>query len=149
MAQRIGMVPAVSTQVTLYDLLPVTTRASWRPSQSEGVNMSAYMIAFVTPHSLEWLDEYAKNVPRIIHSHGGRYLAISHNVPNAVEVVEGDGPAPTFIVLFTFPSVNAIKGFLDAPEYAPYKQARVAGTDSVFYAFENDDNAPQLVGQPS
>jgi len=110
--------------------------------------MSAYMVAFLTPHNLEWLEEYSKNVPRIIHSHGGRYLALPHNVPNAVEIVEGNGPAPALIVLFTFPSVSAVKDFLDSPEYAPYKQARIAQTDSVFYAFENDDNAPQLVGQP-
>lgn len=109
--------------------------------------MPAYLLAFVTPHKMDWVAEYQAHVPQIIRSHGGKYLALPKYRPNAVELVEGTAPAPGTVVVFTFPSMQAIKAFLDSPEYAPYKAARMAETDSTFYAFENDDDAPQLVEQ--
>ncbi len=109
--------------------------------------MPAYLIAFVTPHKMDWLADYQADVPRIIHSYGGKYLGLSKVVPNAVEVVEGGAPSPASVVIFTFPSMEAIKGFLNSPEYAPYKSARMAATESIFFAFENDGDAPQLGGQ--
>ena len=109
--------------------------------------MSAYMITLITFHNLDWVAEYMVKVPPIVHSHGGKYLAVAKGVPNAVELVEGDAPAPNNIVIFTFPSIEAVKSFLEDPEYAPYKKARIAGTESIFFAFENDENAPQFLGQ--
>jgi len=106
--------------------------------------MSAFMVAFITAHNLDWVAEYMENVPLIIRKYGGRYLAIAKGGSNAVEVVEGTASAPHSIVIFTFPSMDAIKSFVDGPEYAPYKKASMAATESNFFAFENDDNAPQF-----
>jgi uncharacterized protein (DUF1330 family) len=106
--------------------------------------MSAYMITFVTAHSLNWVAEYLVQVPPIARRHGGQFLAVSKNEPHAVECVEGSGPVPDGIVVFRFPSIDAIKGFLESPDYAPYRAARIAATESNFFAFENDPDAPQF-----
>ena len=109
--------------------------------------MAAYLVAFVTAHGMDWFSAYQANVPPIVRKHGGRYLAVPKLIPNAVEIVEGSASAPGGIVLFSFPSMAAIRSFLDDPNYAPYRRARIAATESSFFAFENDDNAPQLLGQ--
>ena len=51
-------------------------------------------------------------------------------IPNAVEIVEGTASAPGAIVLFSFPSMALIKTFLDDPDYAPYRNARIAATEA-------------------
>ena len=109
--------------------------------------MTAYMIAFVTAHSLEWVPDYLEKVPQIVRRHGGEYLALSKGVPSAVECLEGSAAIPQSIVIFRFPSMDAIHSLLDAPEYAPYRKARIAATESSLFAFENDPDAPQFVGQ--
>ena len=108
--------------------------------------MAAYLVTFITAHNLEWVADYLANVPKIIHQFGGEYLALSRYAPNAVEIVEGSASAPDSIVIFKFASMAAIKSFVQSPEYAPYKKARSAGTESNFFAFENDEEAPQLRG---
>jgi uncharacterized protein (DUF1330 family) len=109
--------------------------------------MAAYLVAFVTAHEMEWLSAYQAHVPPIVRKHGGRYLALPKLIPNAVEIVEGTASAPDSVVLFWFPSMAAIKSFLSDPNYAPYRNARIQATESNFFAFENDDHAPQLLGQ--
>ena len=109
--------------------------------------MPAYLIAFVTAQDLNWVAEYLIKVPPIVHSYDGKYLAVSKGLPNAVEVVEGTAQPPQGIVVFEFSSMGAIKRFLEAPEYAPYKKSRVEATESNFFAFENDDHAPQFLHQ--
>ena len=109
--------------------------------------MAAYLVAFVTAHGLDWFSAYQANVPPIVRKHGGRYLAVPKSIPNAVEILEGMASAPGAIVLFSFPSMPAIKAFLADPSYAPYRNARIAATESTFFAFENDDGASQFLGQ--
>ena len=109
--------------------------------------MSAFLVAFVTAQELDWVEEYRVNVPPIVRSHDGKFMAVSKLMPDAVEVVEGTESPPGGIVLFSFPSMDAIKSFLEDPEYAPYRKARIAATESDFFSFENDDEAPQFIGQ--
>ncbi len=109
--------------------------------------MPAFLIASVSAKDLNWVAEYVVNVPPIVRSHGGKYLGVTKNSPNAVEVVEGTLPPPDGFAIIRFPSVDAIKAFLADPIYAPYKEARSEGTESTFWAFENDDDAPQFLGQ--
>jgi uncharacterized protein (DUF1330 family) len=56
------------------------------------------------------------------HAHGGEYFAVSENIKR----YEGDGPDPDAIVLFTFPSVEAIDAFVSDAEYRRYGTARRA-----------------------
>jgi uncharacterized protein (DUF1330 family) len=109
--------------------------------------MSAFLIASVTVQNPDWVAEYIVKVPPIVRSHGGKFLGVSKTPPNAVELVEGTAPTPDVFAIITFPSMEAVKSFLEAPEYAPYKKARMAATQSNFFAFENNDNAPQFLGQ--
>ena len=109
--------------------------------------MSAYMVVFVTAHNLDWLAEYIEKVPAIVRRHGGKYIAISKGVPNAIERVEGSASIPDGIVVFEFPSTDAINSFLKSPDYSPYRQARAAATESNIFSFENDANAPQFLRQ--
>ena len=109
--------------------------------------MSAFLIASVAVKNLDWVAEYIVKVPPIVRSHGGKFLGITKNLPNAVELVEGTVPPPDGFTIITFPSMEAIKAFMADPVYAPYKKARSEGTESNFWAFENDDDAPQFVGQ--
>ena len=108
--------------------------------------MPAYMVSFVTAHSLEWVPEYLANVPAIVRRHGGEFVAVAKPVAGAIERLEGAAPIPQSIVLFKFPSMEAIKSFLASPEYGPYKDARIVATESNFFAFENDPDAPQFIG---
>src|SRR3981081_1505458 len=51
-----------------------------------------------------------------MRKHGGEYFAVSENIKR----YEGDGPDPDAIVLFTFPSMEAIDAFVSDADYRPY-----------------------------
>jgi uncharacterized protein (DUF1330 family) len=105
--------------------------------------MPAFMVTFVTAHSLDWVPDYLVNVPAIALRYGGEFVGISKAVPGAVECVEGSATPPGGMVVFRFPSMADLKGFLASPDYGPYQTARIAATESTFFAFENDPDAPQ------
>ena len=107
--------------------------------------MSTYLVTCITAHNLDWVAEYLAKVPAIVNHHGGKYLAVSKSVPHAVELVEGAPPAPQAIAIIMFPSMDAVRSFLESAEYAPYKKARQAATESSFFVFENDDDASQFL----
>ncbi|MDM2420313.1 DUF1330 domain-containing protein [Mycobacteroides abscessus] len=114
--------------------------------------MSAFLVAHVTfkeDRSLaEWADEYVARVGWIVRKHGGRFVAVSPHQAGGVETVEGSSVPPSGMVIHVYPSMDDLKAFLDDPEYAPLKQARVNGTVSEFWAFESNDEAPQFLGDP-
>lgn len=113
--------------------------------------MSAFLIAHVTfredQPAADWAQEYVANVGSIVRNHGGRFVAVSP-YPGEVETVEGSSVPPSGMVIHVYPSMDDLKAFLDDPVYAPLKQARVNGTVSEFWAFENNDEAPQFLGDP-
>jgi hypothetical protein len=39
--------------------------------------MSAYMVAFVTAHSLDWVPEYIAHVPAVARRYGGEFLGVA------------------------------------------------------------------------
>ena len=106
--------------------------------------MPAYMVSFVTAQSLDWVPDYLVAVPPMVRRHGGEFVAVAK--PGAIEHLEGSALIPQSIVVFRFPSMDAIKSFLESPEYRPYKDARIAATDTNFFAFENDPDAPHFKG---
>ena len=97
--------------------------------------MSAFLIANVKVNDDSWIPEYAQNVHDIVHKHRGKYLSRSGNLTP----IEGELPDVTVIALIEFPSVEAAQAFVNDPDYAPYAQARQAGTDSNFYIIDDTD----------
>ncbi|GKQ40655.1 DUF1330 domain-containing protein [Streptomyces sp. A012304] len=110
--------------------------------------MTALLVAHLKVKSLDWVEEYSANVGPIAHRHGGHFLGVSDSPPNGIELVEGETlPVPDAMVVVSFPTREALDSFMADPEYAPHRKARVEGTDSNLWAFENNDDAPHFIGQ--
>ena len=107
--------------------------------------MSAYLIANVKVNDDSWLPDYAQKVHDIVHKHGGKYLSRSGNLTP----IEGELPDVTVIALIEFPTVAAVRAFVDDPEYAPFAQARQAGTDSNLYVIDDTDLAQSIPYLPA
>jgi uncharacterized protein (DUF1330 family) len=93
--------------------------------------MSAYMIVDVDVHDADVFQEYQKRVPTLIKKHGGEYIVRG----GEFEVIEGSWQ-PHRLVLFRFPDRQAIRAFLDDPEYAEWKALRHRTCDSVLVAVD-------------
>ena len=106
--------------------------------------MSHYLIAQLKVQNDSWIPEYAANVHGIVHRHGGKYLSRSANVT----AIEGDQPDIDMVALLEFPTMDALQGFINDPEYAAFAKARQQGSNSVFFAIDSSDAAgtiPYLV----
>jgi uncharacterized protein (DUF1330 family) len=99
--------------------------------------MSHFLIAQVKVNDDGWIPEYAAKVHHIVHKHGGKYLSRSGNITT----LEGDPSSDDLIAIIEFPSLEALRGLMSDPEYAPYAEARIAGTDSRFTAIDSTDVA--------
>ena len=73
-----------------------------------------------------WLADYTQHVPPLVESFGGSYFARA----GEVALLEGEGEAPQFYSILSFPTREAAKEFYNSPEYEPYKRARQAGARS-------------------
>ena len=99
--------------------------------------MSVYLIADIKVTDDGWIPEYAANVHKLVEKHGGRYLSRSGNI----ETHEGEAKESTLIAILEFPTRAALDGFATDPEYAPYGQARQAGSVSNFRVIDDTDIA--------
>jgi len=99
--------------------------------------MTVYVIADIQVTDDSWVPDYAANVHDIVHKHGGKYLSRSGNITN----VEGDSPESTLIALIEFPTMEAVQAFAGSPEYAPYGEARQAGSVSRLRVIDDTDLA--------
>ena len=99
--------------------------------------MAVYLIAYVKVTDEAWLPDYAAKVHDIVHKHGGKYLSRSGNIT----AIEGEGPDATVIALLQFPSLEAVKACVNDPAYAPYSQARQAGSISRLHVIDDTDVA--------
>ena len=77
------------------------------------------MIVQITVTDPERFARYREVVPRVVQDFGGRYIV--RGAP--VEVLEGSHDGRR-VVLFEFPSVEAIRRFWESPEYAAVKALR-------------------------
>lgn len=99
--------------------------------------MTVYVIADVQVTDDSWVPDYAANVHDIVAKHGGKYLSRSGNITT----VEGEGPDSTLIALIEFPSMEAVQAFASDPAYAPYGEARQAGSVSCLRVIDDTDLA--------
>ncbi len=102
--------------------------------------MTVYLIANVKITDDAWVPNYAANVHGIVHKHGGKYLSRSANITT----LEGEAPDTTLIAIVKFPSMEAAQAFANDPDYAPYDEARGAGSDSRFYIIDDTDVAGSI-----
>jgi uncharacterized protein (DUF1330 family) len=86
--------------------------------------MPAYMVVQINVTDPEKFARYREAVPRVVASSGGRYIVRG----GTVEVLEGthDGRR---LVLFEFPSMEAIRAFWHSREYAEVKKLRENAAD--------------------
>ena len=77
------------------------------------MTLAAYVIidSVITDQAV--FDDYLEQVPAVVETHGGRYLARG----GAIEVVQGDW-TPNRIVVIEFDSVELARGWQDSPDYA-------------------------------
>ena len=99
--------------------------------------MSHFLIAQVKVNDDSWIPDYAANVHDIVHRHGGKYLSRSGNIVT----LEGDESTANLIAIIEFPTEDAMNAFVSDPDYAPYSEARQAGSDSQFIAIDATDVA--------
>ncbi|MEE9429143.1 MAG: DUF1330 domain-containing protein [Paracoccaceae bacterium] len=99
--------------------------------------MSVFLIADIKVSDDRWIPEYATNVHNLVEKHGGKYLSRSGNI----ETLEGSDKDSTLIAILEFPTRAALDSFAADPEYAPYGQARQAGSVSNFHVIDDTDIA--------
>ncbi len=99
--------------------------------------MSHYLIAQVKVNDDSWIPDYAANVHNIVDKHGGRYLSRSGNITT----LEGDPSEANLVAIIEFPDMGSLQAFVSDPEYAPFADARRAGTNSSFIAIDATDAA--------
>ncbi len=99
--------------------------------------MSVFLIADIKVTDEGWVPEYAKNVHNLVEKHGGKYLSRSGNI----ETLEGADKDSTLIAILEFPTREALDSFASDPDYAPYGQARQAGSVSNFHVIDDTDIA--------
>jgi uncharacterized protein (DUF1330 family) len=99
--------------------------------------MSVYLIADIKVTDDGWVPQYAANVHKLVEKHAGRYLSRSGNI----QTLEGKTKDSTLIAILEFPSQSALDAFVADPAYAPYGQARQAGSISNFHVIDDTDIA--------
>jgi uncharacterized protein (DUF1330 family) len=102
--------------------------------------MAYYVIVQVKVNDDSWIPEYAEKVHHMVHRHGGKYLSRSGNVTT----LEGEESTADLIALMEFPDQDAARGFMTDPDYAPFAQARIAGTDSQMVGIDATDAAGSI-----
>jgi uncharacterized protein (DUF1330 family) len=96
--------------------------------------MSAYLILDIDVHDPVAYEAYKRDVPRVVAKHGGEYLARG----GPAEVIEGSW-VPRRVVLFRFPSRQAIREFTQDPEYQPLKAIRLKASTANIVAVDGID----------
>ena len=107
--------------------------------------MSVFLIAEVQVTDDAWIPEYAAKVHDIVFKHGGKYLSRSASI----EQLEGESQDTTLIALIEFPTADALKAFVNDPEYAPFAKARQDGSDSRFRMIDDTDVAGSIPYLPA
>ena len=88
--------------------------------------MAAYIVVQIKITRPDGWPEYREEVSRLAAEHGGRYLVRGGDV----EVLEGPPHDGRRVVVFEFPSMDAIKKFWHSPAYEKAKKLR-AGSGEV------------------
>lgn len=85
--------------------------------------MPAYLIADVRVTDQAVYDDYRRQVAATVAAHGGRFLARG----GTLVPLEG-GWDPARLIVIEFPSLQALRGWYDSPEYQPLIALRQRGS---------------------
>ena len=96
--------------------------------------MAAYMVALTDTYDPGWIEEYLAAVPAIFARYGGEYIANG----GAPELLEGIMDVPDTVTVSRFPSLEAIRAFMQSEEYRPYAELRKSGSTFRILAFESN-----------
>ena len=88
--------------------------------------MKHFSVIAVTPTSEDWIPSYIEPVGKLVAKHGGAYVART----SSHERIEGEGDDVALRIILEWPSKEAAQNFMSDPEYAPYLEARTAGSIS-------------------
>ena len=99
--------------------------------------MKYYTVAELDITDQSWVQEYVKNVTKIVELSGGRYLTRTSNI----ERVEGERKTPQVFLIIEWPSKDAAQAFYDSDEYRPHRQSRVEGAKSEIVLVAGEDVA--------
>ena len=98
--------------------------------------MPAYLYGNIEVTDPALYETYRQQVPAIIAAHGGRYLVRG----GAAQRLEGDVSVHRQVIL-EFPTMAALKGFYESPEYAPLIALRQRAARGSLVAVEGVPNA--------
>ncbi len=87
-------------------------------------SVPVYMVAHLQIEDADRYRSYEKGFFPILKKHGGSFLTVD----DASETLEGSDPPDGRMVLFSFPSEEAARGWFDDPEYQALSEHRRAGT---------------------
>ena len=93
--------------------------------------MSAYVIADVQITDPVPYEEYRSQVLPTLTKHGGRFIVRG----GAAEPLDGDWK-PGRLVVIEFPSMDALKGWYNSPEYARLKKIRWSASNGSLIAVQ-------------
>lgn len=93
--------------------------------------MAAYLIADVEVHDPTEYQKYSAGIPALIEKHGGEILVRG----GKCEALEGDW-LPSRLVVFRFPSMDAVRAFYNDPAYQPLIQQRQRSAEANLLAIE-------------
>lgn len=95
--------------------------------------MAGYMITLTKMNYTSWIEAYRAAVAPMIARHGGEYLAVGLQP----EILEGTIAPLDGVVVFRFPSLEAVRSFINSEEYRPWRELRQGNSDATLLAFES------------
>ena len=93
--------------------------------------MTAYMIVDIDINDAATYQEYREKAPAFVAKYGGEYLARSEDH----EIIEGDWK-PHRLVIFRFPSRQAIRNLFADPDYKKVAEIRWKSAKTIAVAID-------------
>jgi len=95
-------------------------------AQEREDSMAVFLIAEMKWQDTSWIADYLEVVPDLVRKHGGSYVVQT----GEIERLEGTREPADGIVVLRFPDREAALAFLEDPDYAAPKAARLNGSHS-------------------
>lgn len=84
--------------------------------------MTVYAVGLLSLRNTDWQAAYQAKLPAVLAKHGGAIVAAK---PAAR--LEGEGPSPDRVILFSFPDADAARAWHADPDHAPLVALRQSG----------------------